>query len=274
MRTPINRLVAFFTLSLLTCAASAATNFVWQQSPNPGPPYSDWSTAAHTIQDAVDAASPGDTVLVTNGFYATGGKAVYGFLTNRVAIDKPLTVRSLNGPQFTLIQGHRVTTTNSVEPAVRGVYLMSGAVLDGFTLTNSAALRCCAFDEQEESGGGLYCESTEALATNCVIAGNLAYQNGGGAYSGTLNNCTLADNRAPTGGAGGGAYRSILNGCTLRDNYAINGAGASDSALNNCTLTANRAESGGGAYRCTLTNCALTANYGGYGGGAYDLNPA
>ncbi len=50
---------------------SAATLHVWQESPNPGPPYSDWSTAARTIRAAVDAAQAEDTVLVTNGSYAS-----------------------------------------------------------------------------------------------------------------------------------------------------------------------------------------------------------
>ena len=85
----------------------AATLFVWQDSPTPTPPYGDWTTAAQTIQDAVDAALPGDTVLVTNGVYATGGHP-FGpdFVTNRVAITNPITLQSIGGPLVTLIQGH------------------------------------------------------------------------------------------------------------------------------------------------------------------------
>src|SRR5262249_14941865 len=50
----------------------AATLYVWQGSPSPMAPFNSWATAAPSLQQAIDAAQPGDTVLATNGVYATG----------------------------------------------------------------------------------------------------------------------------------------------------------------------------------------------------------
>src|SRR5689334_19384918 len=77
--------------------ADAATHYV---SPTGGQvsPYTTWATAARVIQDAVDAATDGDDVVVTNGTYATGGRAAgTNSSLNRVAADKIVALRSVNG---------------------------------------------------------------------------------------------------------------------------------------------------------------------------------
>ena len=252
---------------LLACAGSALADvhYVDVNSTNAAPPYTSWATASTNIQNAVDAAVAGDEIVVTNGLYATSGRAVYGTMTNRVAVDKPLTLRSVNGPEFTTIQGQKAPGGGdgygNGDGAVRCVYLTNGTSLSGFTLTNGATRSVYGQEPpyHETSGGGLWCESTNAVVvSNCVVAGNSAYQGGGAAYC-TLNNCTLSGNSASFGGA---AHYSTLNNCTLSGNsVSDNGGGAYGSTLNNCTLSANSAQYGGGASSSTLYNCIVYSGY-------------
>ncbi len=252
--------------------APAAVRYVDLNSSNPISPYISWATAATNIQDAVDAAVAGDQILVTNGIYQTGGKAVFGTMTNRVAIDKLVALRSVNGPQVTTIQGYQIPGVTNGDGAIRCVYLTNGASLAGFTLTNGAT-RAAGDLLHAQDGGGLWCESTAEVVSNCVIIGNSAFSAGGGAEGGMLERCTVQSNSADSGG---GADRATLNNCVVTGNSAsVYGGGAFYGSLTNCVLRFNSARYGGGAAdNDWLVNCMLTNNYAldlynGIGGGVF-----
>ncbi|HSA11284.1 MAG TPA: choice-of-anchor Q domain-containing protein [Candidatus Paceibacterota bacterium] len=280
------RRIWIFLLSLMLVSegtffnwsAIAATRYVNVNNSTPAAPYTDWSNAATNIQDAIDEAVAGDEIVVTNGVYQTGIRPIYS-ATNRVAVNKAVMVRSVNGPEVTQIVG-------DTSLSVRCVYLTNGATLIGFTLTNGAAnWPPDAHAVRALSGGGAWCESVSATISNCVLVNNFASTNGGGVFSGTLYNCSLSQNSVQDMGRtlGGGAARSRLSKCTLEENTANSGygatfgGGAAYCVLDDCVLISNGADNGGGVYNSTLNRCRLDSNwnrsyvysYGG-GGGAED----
>jgi hypothetical protein len=266
----LGRAAALGLVLLSAINASAAFLYVAINGTNPVPPYADWPFAATNIQDAVDAAVTGDSIVVSNGVYQTGGRVTYGALTNRVAVTKPVTLLSLNGPAVTVIQGNPVLG----DTAVRCVYLTNGATLIGFTLQNGATRSLSSDLFLEQMGGGVWCETNgTSVLSNCVLCGNSAWSCGGGAYRATLQNCTLTNNLASKMD-GGGAYNCVLSDCTLDANSAFSlGGGASASSLEHCALISNSAELGGGADSSTLNHCFVVFNSTvrfGMGGGAND----
>ena len=163
---------------------------------NPVAPYSTWATAATNIQDAITASMAGDIVLATNGIYAAGGKSMDGVITNRVSVDKAIIVQSVNGQGVTTIQGAWDPVSTNGLGAVRCAYLTNNAVLAGFTLRGGATRSVTSSPNQSMEGGGVIGVSTNAIVYNCMIAANFASYVAGGAYSVTLNNCTLTGNHA------------------------------------------------------------------------------
>src|SRR5438093_1622366 len=137
----------------------AATLYVWQDSPDPFPFYDTWETAAHTIQEAVDVASDGDTVLVTEGEYR---------ISAQVTINKAIVVQSEKGPAQTLINAENTTRCLLISNSL--------TVVSGFTIENGT-----------ENVGGLAggVVMIGGTLSNCVVQwvmprGRLVYCSSGG----------------------------------------------------------------------------------------------
>ena len=271
-----HRLKNLAALGICLCTwagAEAAERYVDRSNLLPESPFLSWAAAATNIQDAVDAADPGDTIWVTNGFYDGGYGLVNVDSTTRVAVTKALTLRSVNGPAVTTISGE--------DPIgrIRCVYLTNGAQLIGFTLQNGAA-QIFSGPNFQKSGGGIYSEPG-AIVSNCVVIGGYAVSlgggacgsgtyfdtqfisnnanHGGGACSGTFYRCSFSNNSATWWG--GGSRAGNLFDCRLDNNRAREGGGAYQAELTNCWLAGNSATNlGGGATRSVLDNCTLTRN--------------
>lgn len=235
----------------------AATRYVNVNSTNSVAPYTGWSTAARTLQDAADISADGDLVLVTNGYYQAGGVANFPFgslLTNRLAITNAITVQSVNGPFVTFIVGSN-TLDNA---AIRGVFMASGSALIGFTVSHCST-RKVGYNYDDRSGGGIWCSDSSCVISNCIIADNDAQDDAAGVLWGTLYNCTLLRNDC--GENGGGVREGILYACTLRDNFAFRGGGVYYSTLYNCTVASNIAFRGGGAEGGDFFHCTIVTNW-------------
>jgi hypothetical protein len=236
--------------AVTSTAAQLTIHAVDVASTNPEPPFTTWATAATNIQDAIEAASAEDIVLVTNGIYNTGGEVMAGGLTNRVALDKVLMVASVNGHAVTVIQGAQDPVSTNGPAAVRCAWLTNGAVLRGFTLRNGATWNT-GDDMALQSGGGAWCASTNALVSNCILSNNFANYGGGGIAFGTLNNSLVLYNVAAEGG---GAYEANLNNCTVENNYASTGEGGG-------TFAGTTLE---GTIAGFTQNSIVVGNFGGY----------
>jgi len=230
-------------------AATPVTVYVSPSGSN-SLPYANWSMAATNMKSAVDVATDGDTVLVTDAVYR---------IASEINLAKAVRLESVNGAD---------ATTVNAEGNGRCFYLChTGAVVDGFTITGG--------DVGANAGAGVFIASNGVIR-NCVVVSNTARW-GAGIYcdeGGTVENCTIAGNTAAgTDPEGGGVVcdaGGTLRNCLIVGNSSSYSAGGvacwnDGPLLRNCTIVSNSAGGGGGLVLWQggqVENCVIYFNVG------------
>lgn len=272
---PAGRLIAVLVLAHLPFPAGAATIHVPSEYP--------------TIQAGIDAASPGDIVLVACGTYyehairmdagielrSETGEAdcvtidVSGYPVGIwcLSLSQPtrimgLTITGASGDGLAL-QYSQVTVENcrfwrnvETNPAYSG----GAGVVCGYSYMAPSFINC-RFEENFSlgRGAGLLSRESDPDLTDCVFERNFAVQGGGGASLEygvpTLTRCSFV---ADSTSAWGGGVFFALSTPTLRD----------------CDFQACWADTGGAGLHCRssglvhIERCAFTGNSAAQGGGA------
>jgi len=189
------------------------------------------------IQDGLDAAESGDTVMVAAGIYSGDGNRDLNFNGKAIALI------SEGGSDSTILDcGANLEAGN-----FRGFIFENGedssAHVVGFTIKNAGLL---SIGHVPSGGAGAYIWNSSPVFENCVFENNVidpgpkkiltevAEELSGGAVLCDSNaapyfqNCVFIGNQVWHGGGAIYCYKSspVINGCLFIDNFAFRGPGA------------------------------------------------
>jgi predicted outer membrane repeat protein len=235
-----------------------------------------WGTAFETIQEAIDAAGPGDEAWVKAGTYT---------LSAQIDVDEEISLYGgFAGSETALSQRDWETNVTTIDgnDAVRCLYVTADNVtLDGFTVTrgytdgtivvsgagmqngvwmagliNTSVANCIFADNTAAGyyGGAIFNDEGNLTVTNSTFTGNSSARRGGAIYSpsiGTLDilNCEFDTNSAGNGGAlflRDAAYSVTILDSTFSGNSAVSADGAAivcdpDATITGCRFLGNTA---------------------------------
>jgi hypothetical protein len=290
-RPVIALLVTLFSF----CGATASTTWYVNLWVSPSGDGTSWETGFNTIQEGIDEASDGDTVVVAPGTY----------FENIHFKGKNIVLRSKvpHTPSWTIIDGSQagpVVTFSGTEDetcVLSGFTIRNGKARDAdgggirggtsdhhtrATIENNTITANFGIDAFARGGGLAYCDGT---IKNNTITGNTVimpptfpgqHSEGGGLYkcNGSIRNNAISENTADPAGEGGGLCKceGRIENNTISGNSAAYGGGlfACGGEIVNNTIEANSSDNdGGGLYKCdgTIRSNLIIRNSAGYGGG-------
>jgi hypothetical protein len=226
-----------------------------------------------TIQQAIDAATDGDTILVAPGTYVE--RIDFG--------TKDVTVASTGGAGVTVLDGSALGTV-----VVMNAQAGESPTLRGFTVRNGLAGPSSAY-----SGGGVKTSGGPAVIEDNVITGNATCDGGGGidarSSEAVIRRNTISDNfqSGCSGGVGGGGVSIVGGGhVQLVDNviqgnsHGAHGGAVTLFSAGFPTIARNRIEGNSGGQQggglwivnesdAQIENNLILGNFASQGGGVY-----
>ena len=265
-------------LSLLLLASSAGATTIHVPGDFPA------------IQDAINSAAVGDTILVAAGTYNGSANRNLNFA------GKDLVLRSSAGSLDTIIdcqqlgRGIILTSHETTASRIEGFTIKNALVVSqagGALVSDSGAtIVNCIFDSNHsDAGGGIWCNRSTLVVTDCTFIDNIGegqstYSGyGGGIWIDRLSRATIVrsvferniSKRGAGVWVGGGAVVDILD-CTFLDNLSRSWGGGLGGSAEGTTLrvirstfTRNSASSSGGGISLfsvspEITDCQFIDN--------------
>ena len=248
-------------------------------------------TASSDLQDAVDGASSGDTVLVQagtyegnftmkDGVYVSGGwnedftaqtkhASILDAKANGRVLNQPANFETLTIWENFTIQNGKLTAAGSQNLGAGVALMKKGRVINCLVQNNT-------FEHSGTCIGGGIGQDTgdrnDTCAINCVVRNNVASHGGGVRIRGVILNSIIENNKTTTNAAGGmhlqggAAYNCIIrNNESLKDIGGVRLYGACD--LVNCLIVGNKCagkvggvQAGESNAASNIINCTIAEN--------------